>query len=174
MSALQKRLELLPAVDVRDGQAVRLVHGESGSETSYGSPLEAALAWQRAGAEWLHTEVDKGLYYSYLNLGPVTSTSPVDGREMYYNAKGRDPLCYAGGNDSSPSSCGRLTKSLNNPNFANVTAVTRTSKGGGNAITLQLSQQVAKGFSWNAGYTRTSATEVSPLTSSTANLAAGL
>ncbi|WP_431984565.1 bifunctional 1-(5-phosphoribosyl)-5-((5-phosphoribosylamino)methylideneamino)imidazole-4-carboxamide isomerase/phosphoribosylanthranilate isomerase PriA [Streptomyces qinglanensis] len=48
------RLELLPAVDVRDGQAVRLVHGESGSETSYGDPLEAALAWQRAGAEWLH------------------------------------------------------------------------------------------------------------------------
>jgi 1-(5-phosphoribosyl)-5-[(5-phosphoribosylamino)methylideneamino] imidazole-4-carboxamide isomerase/N-(5'phosphoribosyl)anthranilate isomerase len=47
-------LELLPAVDVRDGQAVRLVHGESGTETSYGSPLEAALAWQRAGAEWLH------------------------------------------------------------------------------------------------------------------------
>ena len=48
------KLELLPAVDVRDGQAVRLVHGESGTETSYGSPLEAALAWQRSGAEWLH------------------------------------------------------------------------------------------------------------------------
>ena len=48
------KLELLPAVDVRDGQAVRLVHGVSGSETSYGSPLEAALAWQRSGAEWLH------------------------------------------------------------------------------------------------------------------------
>ncbi|WP_424214233.1 bifunctional 1-(5-phosphoribosyl)-5-((5-phosphoribosylamino)methylideneamino)imidazole-4-carboxamide isomerase/phosphoribosylanthranilate isomerase PriA [Streptomyces sp. BI20] len=47
-------LELLPAVDVRDGQAVRLLHGESGSETSYGSPLEAALSWQAAGAEWLH------------------------------------------------------------------------------------------------------------------------
>lgn len=47
-------LELLPAVDVRNGQAVRLVHGESGSETSYGDPLEAALAWQRAGARWLH------------------------------------------------------------------------------------------------------------------------
>ncbi|MFB7936771.1 bifunctional 1-(5-phosphoribosyl)-5-((5-phosphoribosylamino)methylideneamino)imidazole-4-carboxamide isomerase/phosphoribosylanthranilate isomerase PriA [Streptomyces sp. NPDC127049] len=47
-------LELLPAVDVRDGQAVRLVHGESGTETSYGSPLEAALSWQRSGAEWLH------------------------------------------------------------------------------------------------------------------------
>jgi phosphoribosyl isomerase A len=47
-------LELLPAVDVRDGMAVRLVHGESGSETSYGDPLKAALAWQSAGAEWLH------------------------------------------------------------------------------------------------------------------------
>ncbi|MBN0043937.1 bifunctional 1-(5-phosphoribosyl)-5-((5-phosphoribosylamino)methylideneamino)imidazole-4-carboxamide isomerase/phosphoribosylanthranilate isomerase PriA [Streptomyces actuosus] len=51
---MASKLELLPAVDVRDGQAVRLVHGESGTETSYGSPPEAALAWQRAGAEWLH------------------------------------------------------------------------------------------------------------------------
>jgi 1-(5-phosphoribosyl)-5-[(5-phosphoribosylamino)methylideneamino] imidazole-4-carboxamide isomerase/N-(5'phosphoribosyl)anthranilate isomerase len=48
------RLELLPAVDVADGQAVRLVQGEAGSETSYGDPLEAALAWQRDGAEWIH------------------------------------------------------------------------------------------------------------------------
>lgn len=47
-------LVLLPAVDVADGQAVRLVQGEAGTETSYGSPVEAALAWQRAGAEWIH------------------------------------------------------------------------------------------------------------------------
>ncbi len=47
-------LELLPAVDVQDGQAVRLVQGEAGSETSYGDPLEAALAWQKGGAEWVH------------------------------------------------------------------------------------------------------------------------
>jgi 1-(5-phosphoribosyl)-5-[(5-phosphoribosylamino)methylideneamino] imidazole-4-carboxamide isomerase/N-(5'phosphoribosyl)anthranilate isomerase len=47
-------LELLPAVDVADGQAVRLVQGEAGSETSYGDPLEAALAWQEQGAEWIH------------------------------------------------------------------------------------------------------------------------
>lgn len=51
---MMKRLELLPAVDVAGGQAVRLVQGEAGSETSYGSPVEAALEWQRAGAEWLH------------------------------------------------------------------------------------------------------------------------
>ena len=47
-------LELLPAVDVADGQAVRLVQGAAGSETSYGDPVEAALAWQEQGAEWIH------------------------------------------------------------------------------------------------------------------------
>jgi 1-(5-phosphoribosyl)-5-[(5-phosphoribosylamino)methylideneamino] imidazole-4-carboxamide isomerase/N-(5'phosphoribosyl)anthranilate isomerase len=47
-------LVLLPAVDVAGGAAVRLVRGEAGSETSYGDPLEAALAWQSGGAEWIH------------------------------------------------------------------------------------------------------------------------
>src|SRR4051794_29436038 len=47
-------LVLLPAVDVADGQAVRLVQGAAGSETTYGDPLDAALAWQRQGAEWIH------------------------------------------------------------------------------------------------------------------------
>ena len=48
------RLTLLPAVDVAGGQAVRLVQGAAGTETGYGDPLEAALAWQRSGAEWIH------------------------------------------------------------------------------------------------------------------------
>jgi phosphoribosyl isomerase A len=47
-------LTLLPAVDVASGQAVRLVQGEAGTETGYGDPMEAALAWQRAGADWIH------------------------------------------------------------------------------------------------------------------------
>ncbi|WP_018223290.1 bifunctional 1-(5-phosphoribosyl)-5-((5-phosphoribosylamino)methylideneamino)imidazole-4-carboxamide isomerase/phosphoribosylanthranilate isomerase PriA [Salinispora pacifica] len=47
-------LTLLPAVDVADGQAVRLVQGAAGSETAYGDPFDAALAWQRDGAEWIH------------------------------------------------------------------------------------------------------------------------
>ena len=47
-------LVLLPAVDVAGRQAVRLVQGAAGSETSYGDPLDAALAWQSAGAEWIH------------------------------------------------------------------------------------------------------------------------
>ena len=47
-------LVLLPAVDVASGQAVRLVQGAAGSETVYGDPLEAALAWQRDGSSWVH------------------------------------------------------------------------------------------------------------------------
>lgn len=47
-------ITLLPAVDVRYGKAVRLRQGESGSETDYGSPLEAAQTWVDEGAEWIH------------------------------------------------------------------------------------------------------------------------
>jgi phosphoribosyl isomerase A len=47
-------LTLLPAVDVASGQAVRLTQGAAGTETGYGDPLEAALAWQDAGAHWIH------------------------------------------------------------------------------------------------------------------------
>ena len=48
------KLVLLPAVDVRGGKAVRLVRGELNAETQYGAPLEAALTFQDAGAEWIH------------------------------------------------------------------------------------------------------------------------
>ena len=48
------KFTLLPAVDVKDGKAVRLVQGKAGSETVYGSPLDAALTWVDQGAEWIH------------------------------------------------------------------------------------------------------------------------
>ena len=48
------RLILLPAVDVVEGRAVRLMQGKAGSETEYGSALDAAMTWQRDGAEWIH------------------------------------------------------------------------------------------------------------------------
>jgi phosphoribosyl isomerase A len=47
-------LELLPAVDVADGKAVRLTQGEAGTEEDFGHPLQAAADWIRAGAEWIH------------------------------------------------------------------------------------------------------------------------
>src|SRR3954452_6618978 len=51
---LVPKLQLLPAVDVADGRAVRLVQGEAGTETSYGDPAAAAMTWQDSGAEWIH------------------------------------------------------------------------------------------------------------------------
>lgn len=47
-------LELLPAVDVAHGQAVRLVQGKAGTETEYGSPIDSARAWVDQGAQWIH------------------------------------------------------------------------------------------------------------------------
>jgi phosphoribosyl isomerase A len=51
---MSHHLELLPAVDVAGGQAVQLVQGVAGSEKRFGDPVEAALDWQRRGAEWIH------------------------------------------------------------------------------------------------------------------------
>ena len=51
---MNKRLELLPAIDVKDGQAVRLYQVELDKESKYGSPLEVAQEFQSAGAEWIH------------------------------------------------------------------------------------------------------------------------
>lgn len=48
------RLQLLPAIDMVDGKAVRLLQGEAGTETNYGSPVDAALDWIDQGAEWIH------------------------------------------------------------------------------------------------------------------------
>jgi phosphoribosyl isomerase A len=48
------KLQLLPAIDVAGGKAVRLTQGRAGTETSFGSPVEAAEDWVRQGAEWLH------------------------------------------------------------------------------------------------------------------------
>ncbi len=51
---MSDKLVLLPAVEVADGKAVRLSQGAAGTETDYGSPLEAAQLFIDAGAEWIH------------------------------------------------------------------------------------------------------------------------
>jgi len=51
---MSDKLVLLPAVDVADGKAVRLTQGEAGTETDYGSPVDAAKVFIEAGAEWIH------------------------------------------------------------------------------------------------------------------------
>ena len=46
--------EVIPAVDVQDGEVVQLVGGERGTGKRYGDPVEAAERWIEAGAEMLH------------------------------------------------------------------------------------------------------------------------
>jgi hypothetical protein len=123
-----------------------------------------------ASAELLHTKVKEGLFYQHLNLGAPTTTSPLDGRDMFWNAAGRSTNCWtAGGTATGGTSCvSPSTRDLRNRGFNEVTVVQSTSKGGGNALTLMLSGPSRGDFNWSTAYTRTSATEVSPLTSSTA------
>jgi phosphoribosylformimino-5-aminoimidazole carboxamide ribotide isomerase len=46
--------EVIPAVDMQDGQVVQLVGGERGTGRTYGDPVAAARRWIEAGAETLH------------------------------------------------------------------------------------------------------------------------
>ena len=119
-----------------------------------------------AGAEWLYTRTKDGIYYQNLNLGKAVATGP-DGRELYYNAAAQSTACWTGA-FSIVSSCGGKVKALANTGFTNVLLATGTSKGEGNALTLSLSQQNSN-WGWSTAFTRTAATEVSPLTSSTSN-----
>jgi hypothetical protein len=131
-----------------------------------------------AGAEWLYTKTNTGIFYQHLNLGAATRRGS-DGRELYYRPEGYDTNCYAvsatgGITVSSTGACASpagATKSraLSNASFANVIMAKETKLGSGNQLTLSLTKPVTAGFGWGVAYTRTSSTEVSPLTSSTSN-----
>jgi phosphoribosylformimino-5-aminoimidazole carboxamide ribotide isomerase len=48
-------LILYPAIDIRDGKAVRLIQGDYDQETAYDDdPVVAARRWVDGGARWLH------------------------------------------------------------------------------------------------------------------------
>ena len=124
-----------------------------------------------ASAEWLHTKTNSALYYHHLNLGGAVQMGP-DGREMFYTPQGYNGACWNanGSSITSGATCtGLRNRALSNPLFNNVLLAKETKLGGGDAITLQLSSPASKGLSWSVAYTRTTATEVSPLTSSTSS-----
>ncbi|QCC49955.1 1-(5-phosphoribosyl)-5-[(5-phosphoribosylamino)methylideneamino]imidazole-4-carboxamide isomerase [Halapricum salinum] len=54
MNRAFETFEVIPAVDMQDGQVVQLVGGERGTGKTYGDPVEAARRWVDAGAETLH------------------------------------------------------------------------------------------------------------------------
>jgi len=118
-----------------------------------------------AGAEVVLTKTKDGINYRNLNLGTPTGTGP-DGRELYYNAAGLDGTkCWNGG-PAFISGCGGSNRANRDTAWGNVIVAERTSKGGGQALTLSLGQNNT-GWNWSTAYTYTTAKEVSPLTSST-------
>ncbi len=86
---MNERLELLPAVDVVDGQAVRLVQGEAGSQTGYGDALAAAMAWADGGAHWVHL-VDLDAAFGRGSNGELLAdvTAALVGRGVKVEASG--------------------------------------------------------------------------------------
>ena len=134
-------------------------------------PLVGRLVF---GAEWLHTKTNRAISYEHLNLGAPTRTGP-DGRQLFYRAEGYNTACWnANGTAITSGACATpagqsRARALSNPNFANVLLARETSRGGGDALTLSLSQSPVPGLTWSAAYTHTRAEEVSPLTSSVSN-----
>jgi phosphoribosylformimino-5-aminoimidazole carboxamide ribotide isomerase len=47
-------IDLFPAIDLREGRAVRLTQGDFSRQHDYGDPLALALRFQEGGAKWLH------------------------------------------------------------------------------------------------------------------------
>jgi hypothetical protein len=131
-----------------------------------------------ASAEMLYTRTNTAIFLQNLNLGAATRQGS-DGRDLFYRSEGLDPNCYtvsaAGsvtnvttGACATPSGQSR-TRALSNALFTNVIMASKTKKGSGNSLTLSLSKPLSQGLGWGIAYTRTDATEVSPLTSSTSN-----
>ena len=131
-----------------------------------------------AGVELLHTRTNTAIFLQNLNLGAPTRIGP-DGRETYYSAEAYNPACFTSGADGSvtnvtsgacaPPANMTRTRALSNAGFGNVILASKTRKGIGNALTFSLTKPVTDGLGWGVSYTRTTATEVSPLTSSTSN-----
>jgi len=63
--------EVVPAVDMQDGEVVQLVQGERGTETRYGDPVEAARRWVDEGARTLHLVDLDGAFEGERTNGPA-------------------------------------------------------------------------------------------------------
>lgn len=117
------------------------------------------------GAEYLHTKNKDSIYYESLNLGAPTKTG-TDGRNLYYNANGLNASFFTAANGSVTVKSGVSSKALSNLTYGNVMLAKKTDLGDANLLTLSFSRPMTKGLGWSVAYTRTDATEVSPLTSS--------
>lgn len=136
--------------------------------------FEHELPWYGivAGAEYLYTQTQSGIYYQHLNLGAPTRTG-TDGRELYYTATAYNPACWTPGGarltTGAVCSINNRNRALSNPAYNNVLLASKTNEGRGNLVTLSLSRPMKNNWAWSLAYTYTDATEVNGLTSSVSN-----
>lgn len=121
--------------------------------------IEHELPWwgMVASAEVLLSDVENGLFYKTLNVGP--GFIGPDGRVLYWNPSNRGPF----GTAATP-------RFNNNSAFGDVFLIENTNKGKSQQLTLSLTKPFTSesDWSWMVGYTYTDAEEVGALTSSTA------
>ena len=112
-------LILLPAVDVAGGKAVRLVQGEAGSETSYGDPVDAALAWAKQGAEWIHLVDLDAAFGRGSNAGVIRKViRQVRGVQIELSGGIRDDATLKAALESGATRVNLGTAALENPEWA--------------------------------------------------------
>ena len=114
------KLVLLPAIDVADGQAVRLTRGEAGSETSYGDPVDAAGDWIAQGAEWIHLVDLDAAFGRGNNHDVIRSVIKRVGGDALIELSGgiRDDASLAAALDTGATRINLGTAALENPEWA--------------------------------------------------------
>ncbi|MEO7252197.1 MAG: TonB-dependent receptor, partial [Arenimonas sp.] len=138
--------------------------------------FEHELPWWGvvASAEFLRTQVKDAIFYQNLNLG-IPTRQGTDGRNLYYAPNRYNTACFQ--NSGAPNTTGACstpsgqtaTRALSNKDFANVLIAQHTGQGEGNNLTFNLSGKFWSDFNWSLGYSYTTSTEVSSLSSSVSN-----
>ena len=118
--SLTPKLVLLPAIDVSDGQAVRLTQGQAGSETSYGDPVDAAGDWTAQGAEWIHLVDLDAAFGRGNNHEVIRSVIKRVGGDALIELSGgiRDDASLAAALDTGATRINLGTAALENPEWA--------------------------------------------------------
>ncbi|UYB54374.1 TonB-dependent receptor [Xanthomonas sp. AM6] len=153
-------------------QSVDFVDKDLGQPSVWKANLafDTELPWYGivASVEGVVTSVEEAIYYQQLNLGTATAVGQ-DGREIYWNAAGRNPASWnVNGSQPTGVSVDARTNRLRAYNDAIIAR--STSKGGSQSLTVGLSKPFNDSdWSWSMSYTYTNADEVSTLTSSTSS-----
>src|SRR5215217_6119267 len=113
------KLVLLPAVDVAGGKAVRLTQGETGTETDYGDPVDAAADWMDQGAEWIHLVDLDAAFGRGSNAGVIRRViHAADDVKIELSGGIRDDASLAAALESGATRVNLGTAALENPEWA--------------------------------------------------------